>query len=286
MQILPKINLSEFQSLDVFPQKTRPPDTYILPLQVEGNAVLSTLRVVAMDPGSQIAVRYFELTTGELGLERSNKASHRVVTPGLLLPVIGLDDQITVTPIHNKPVCEIVITGGNVEFSLYATVVNSFATDLDAALKREGDPVLSTSKGIPIMVQTASGFAFLEADPSGNLVLTLSQGTQAPTHGFGTVQDDGDTLEVTTYEVPVSSVFLLSAALVSSFACGVAYLYVNGVIKGTSRTMSGSPNGQIQFSPPLEVSATQEIKIVFECLEDLGIPILVDGTITGGLKGV
>jgi hypothetical protein len=137
--------LKEFQTLDLFPLQEMGPGTYLLPLHIEGNSILSSVYVNALDAGASIKVNYFDTSTGSETGERYDLTSHPLITTAATSP-----DRKTIARIHNKPVCEVIIAGGNVTFGVMATVVSSFATDLDTALVANlQDYISSINKGIP-----------------------------------------------------------------------------------------------------------------------------------------
>lgn len=122
-------NLEEYQTIDLIPLGTRSPDTYVRYMLSEGNSILSSLYIESMDAGATIEVNYWDTTTGDKTNERYELNGHSPISG-----VSNYTDRILVTKIHNKPNIEVIVSGGNVRFGIYATIVSSFASDLDSAL--------------------------------------------------------------------------------------------------------------------------------------------------------
>jgi hypothetical protein len=138
--------LATFDSATPLELIERPIGTYEQEFLIEGNSILSTIFVESLDPGASLEVTYHDHTTGELVGEQYDLADHRIITS----PIDS--DRLTVTRIHNHPVVRCNVIGGNVKFSVYITVIASFASDLDAALKFNDQIVaLLKDKGMPIM---------------------------------------------------------------------------------------------------------------------------------------
>lgn len=135
--------LGPFDSVDALRLESRAPGTYDVPFQIQGNSILSTLYIESADPGATVQVYYWDRTLGKEGIEEYQLAQHKPITLG--------HDRLTVTRIHDKPNLRAIVSGGNVVFSVYATVVDSFASDMDSSLQSENEAVvLERDKGIPI----------------------------------------------------------------------------------------------------------------------------------------
>lgn len=141
------IALDEFQSSPYFERETLGPGTYEQLSEIRGNSILSSIYVQAIDPGATLQVNYYDTTTGAGLGERYDLAAHDLVTD----VDVGGTFRILVGRIHRRVVCEVIITGGNVTFSVYATAVTSTASDIDSALIREGEDYTDPEdKAIPI----------------------------------------------------------------------------------------------------------------------------------------
>lgn len=132
----------------VLPLSTLSPGTYTIPVQPNGNSLLASLLVLALDPGASITVRFYQTTSADESQERSELVAYEPVTTAS-----PQASRILVTGIHSKVFVEIEIAGGDVNCGILGTVVSSFASDLEAALKRDGQLAnLALDKGLPIVV--------------------------------------------------------------------------------------------------------------------------------------
>lgn len=164
---LPLVQIREFQTQELFPLRTVSPGTYRVPLQIQGNSLLSSLLVTAVDRDATIKVNYFQTTTGDETDERSELVGHLVRTSAS-----SSADTIIVARVHLKPFCEVVISGGNVTFGLMVTMVSAFASDIESSLFKDTYPVTGSERGIPLMTiddQTGQ-FRFMRSK-GGNLIM-------------------------------------------------------------------------------------------------------------------
>lgn len=146
--ILPAIILRNAESNTIFPLQVYAPETYELFIQPNGNSLLSSLLVLELDLGATVTVNYWQTTSGNETQERTNLAGHDPISV-----TSTSADQVLVTRIHNKVYIEVIVTGGNARFGIYASVVSSFATDLEAALKKDEQPAeLATDRGLPLAI--------------------------------------------------------------------------------------------------------------------------------------
>lgn len=165
--------LTLFESRALIPIQTFTPNVYTKRMLSEGNSLLSSLFVISMDPGASIKASYWDYTVGsELG-ERYELGGHPLVTS----PTAPSNDRRLITQLHNKPNLELIVTGGSVTLGVYITVVQSFASDLDSALKQDEQVVdLNRDKGIPVVTfdEAANKFFFLKSI-NGNLPIALAE---------------------------------------------------------------------------------------------------------------
>jgi hypothetical protein len=146
--ILSPVILRERESNTLFPLRVYTPETYELLIQPNGNSLLSSLLVLELDPGASVTVNYWQTTSGNEIEERTDLTGH-----GTISVTDTAANQTLVTRIHNKVYAEVIVTGGNARFGIYGSVVSSFATDLEAALKKDGQPSdLPNDRGLPIVV--------------------------------------------------------------------------------------------------------------------------------------
>ncbi len=145
---LSPIILREKESNTLFELRTYTPNTYELLIQPNDNSLLSSLLVLELDPGASVTVNYWQTTSGREGEERTDLVGHETVTT-----TSTQASQVLVTRIHNKVFAEVIVAGGNARFGIFGTAVSSFATDLEAALKKdEQDSDLAIDRGIPLVV--------------------------------------------------------------------------------------------------------------------------------------
>jgi hypothetical protein len=124
--VLPSSNfliLGEFNSGAFLDLKARPIGTYEKVSEIKGNAILSSVYVRAIDPGATLKVNYYDTTTGATFGERFELTGHDLIDD----TAAGETFRRFVTQIHRRVVCEAIVTGGNVDFSVYATVVTAFS---------------------------------------------------------------------------------------------------------------------------------------------------------------
>lgn len=139
---LPMVQVQRFDSAAIVPRGTYVVGQYIVPIQPVGNSLLSSL--IYKSGSGTLSVSYYQLTVFNEGEEKTELSRHTVLSSPNLQA-----DQILSSRIHNRLFAEILITGGSVEFGVVATVVDQFASDLDASLRKEGQPFnLNADKGL------------------------------------------------------------------------------------------------------------------------------------------
>lgn len=255
------IRLSLNESKAIVPIQTLSPGTYTQRMTTQGNSLLSTVFVDSLDVGASVVVRYYDYGVGAPTQfdERVDIAEHD--------PVVAAGDssRILVTKIHDKPVAEIEVIGGSVTFGVYVTVVSSTASDLDSALKRDGQDVnLVTDKGIPTMCydEATGKFYFLRCE-GGVLPVSFSEAgdnvhlKQAVTSTPGIVQ------ELIVDTVPVGKTRKLTNAKVIFRSHGYFEITAGGVIIGSGITSPMTPTDIFEWSPRFEAAAGTEIKLRF-----------------------
>ncbi len=167
--------LDSFQSTEILALRepgtsnliSRPQGVYRQDTRIQGNSILSTVYVHSIDANTTISVNYLEATVGTDQGELLTLGSHPLITSSGNPP-----SKILVTRIHNKPICEVIISGGSATLGVYITVVGTSSSDIDNALQLENELVnLNTDKGMPIagVVESTGTFKFLRFDDSGAL---------------------------------------------------------------------------------------------------------------------
>jgi len=169
------VNLKEYNSGDFFELLSRVPGTYVQVGDIRGNSILSSVFVKSIDVGATLKVNYYDTTTGASDGERFDLISHDIIS-GVTTPTTF---RILVPRIHHRVVCEVIVTGGNAEFSVYVTVVPSSTSDLDQALIRDGQthyPLIDKAMIAGILDDTDGKLYFLRGD-KGSISFSESFGT-------------------------------------------------------------------------------------------------------------
>lgn len=164
-----KVFLGEFETKALLDLETRTAGTYLVKMMTRGNSLLSSVFVKSIDPGASVTVNYFQTTSGtEFDSERFDLNSHGTLSGA----IAGKTFQIVVPDIHNKPQCEVIVAGGNVEFGVYATLVG-YTVQPGVYLDGQDADVLADG-GIPIVVyDDASGKFFLLRSVAGHLSVDI-----------------------------------------------------------------------------------------------------------------
>jgi len=268
------LQLKEFQSLEIVPfTMLDDSEIYQRKMDIFGNSILSSVFVKTMDPGSTILVRYWDTSSGEGQEERYNLDSHIVITPDMLDPTYGFTHRITVTRIHNKPVCEIIITGGNVEFGVYATVVSTSASDMDQALRSEGQVAdFTRDKGLaPVHYDPIENKWYFPRSDHGYQLIKFADdgvvGERVPLRSVDGLMTDADVwVPCITTVVPVGKLrHLHSARVTTTMDCEVQVIVKDELDVetriGSGRVGVSSPNCFITWKPTELVEAGKEIRV-------------------------
>jgi hypothetical protein len=242
------LRLKTFQTQTIFKLESRPAATYEQELLIEGNSLLSTVFVEQIDPGATVKVNYYEDTTGRLAGERKELPGHPIQSAASLDP-----SKITVTPFHNTPVIEVIVAGGSAKFSVHITVVNSFATDLDAALQFDGETFVPTSdKGLPGMYldEDTGEMRFYRGDADGIKVSLPDEGEPYFLDGVtSAITPLGTVVTLDSFTVPVGATRKLETIFFSSNHPGTWTLSAGGSIIASGRVQAGHPDSLFSFSP-------------------------------------
>jgi hypothetical protein len=271
--------LQEFETSAILERIVRAPETYRRLIAVSGNSVLSSVFVQAMDPGATLDIRYWDTTTGSEITEEYNLGNHLQITPAHL-GVKGFTNRIIITKVHNKAFVDAVVAGGNVTFGLYATIVSSFASDLDAALKLEGEAIdLIEDHGLPITVfeTSTNTWKFLRAI-NGRLQVDVPSGIQV-TQVIPNLRRYGQSVAlnpsvITThvdYTVPVGKQFTWISGRGSASTWCRWIVTVDGSRYSVQRNAFDLPNVDLGIGGPLLLTAGQRILCTVENLNPYSI---------------
>jgi hypothetical protein len=227
--------LKAFDSEIPLPLEEREVGSYTIPFEIDGNSILSTVFVESLDPGASVKVWYTDSTTGiDVGEEYFLAAHPEMFAFG--------NTRLTVTRIHNKPRLNVEVIGGKVKFSVYITVVDSFASDLDQALQVDQETVVfDRDKGMPIMAVTLDGkFVFLRTEGDGTLSIN-SPGSKGDLQSIlGSANNVAANIETSIISL-VSTGSELFKIEVDSENVSTFRVYINGVLNAEKGTYYASP---------------------------------------------
>jgi hypothetical protein len=121
------LNLDQFETRQLLELESRGPGTYEVQMMIRGNSLLSSVFVKSISAGATLKVNYFDTSSGTVqDSERYDLQSHILLTDA----DAGTTNRIIVPRIHNKPIAEVIVTGGTVEFGVYITVVADFPSEV------------------------------------------------------------------------------------------------------------------------------------------------------------
>lgn len=281
--------LNEFDSDPILPLISRPPGVYEQPVMIKGNSLLSTVFVESADVGASVKVDWWDATTGkEVGEEYLLGGHDSISTSGII-------SRETVTRIHNMPIVRATVSGGNAKFSVYITVVSSFASDLDAALQKHLEIIdFARDKALPIVTwdTTTDKWVFLQST-AGKLqvdvpgvIQTNQQAinfrrynqTPAMAKGAPTVHVD--------YTVPAGYRLFWLAGSGSADSWVKWTVDIAGVRWLTKRSAFDKPDVKLHLDSPLILTAGQRIIITAENIGDFGTAADVETFFFGSLEAV
>lgn len=256
------IQLGLYQSKAIVPLRTFSPGVYTQRMTSQGNSLLSTLFVESADFGATIDIEYFDSGVGGDVGEHVTLGSH-------IQPAAPGSDRILVTRLHDKPTVKITVAGGNIRAGIYLSVVSSFASDLDSALKTDATTaMLEDDKGMPIMLldPVANKFFFVRGE-GGSLPVFVFEGEPHQESGSD-LTTPGIEQTIISVTVPASKLWKMRDARVVCRAHGTFVILIDGVLAGSGRTGPGQPNGKFPWSPFIRAEAGQLVEIKF--LETVG----------------
>jgi hypothetical protein len=262
-RLSPPIRLNQFQTSIAIPLESYVSDTYERRLTLSGNSLLSTVYVTAMDPGATLQVNYWEYTTGELTGERRDIAEHPLISAGdfsTITPHIKI-----VAPFHREPQLEAIVTGGNVEFSVYLTCLTSFASAQDNSLILDGDtfdPLNDLAQPIACLDEDTNTLNFLRCKngviPSDPIYLGTAfreSGTVTPTPG---------TDETLTSFTVTSTSRLISTVRVTGRQPGRWRLLSDSSLVCSGRIGAGNHNDTFDIVPRETIANGSLVELKFE----------------------
>jgi hypothetical protein len=117
------------ETVAIYDLAPRGPGTYVLPLWAEGNALVSTLFVEALDPGASISVTFDDQGMSDNPADSVALGGHETITTPLKA------SKTAITRFHSRPTIKTIVTGGRVTWGQWLT------------LKTEYVPITATNSG-------------------------------------------------------------------------------------------------------------------------------------------
>jgi hypothetical protein len=200
-----------------------------------------------------------------------------------------------VTRIHNKPNLRVTVTGGNARFSVYVTVVESFASDLDSALQYEGETVnIDNDKGMPIAAfeQTTSAWSFLRTN-NGRLQIdvpgvlqTTQQLINFRRYNATLAAVPGTEYEHVNFVVPPGKRLFFLAGHGSADGTVQWIVEIDGFRWAGRRSTYDSRDVNLSIGSPVTLEEGQRIVAVAKNLSPYGRPCEIETWIYGALEDV
>lgn len=287
---LPRVvQLVEFQSGELFELDPttlgtpRAPGTYTQVGETVGNSILSSVFIESIDPGATLKINYYDTTTGAQVGERFDLNGHDLITDAVA-PLTTL--RILVTRIHHRVVAEAIVTGGNIKFSLYATVVSSTASDLDQALIRDGDTWLPTiTKALPIacLNEMTGEMEFIRCPLKVEIVGDVTPGNGGTLYyKRGNIAcAPGTTQTVFTDPVPAMTTRYLKKLFVTAFNDGTFSLEAGGVEIAAGLISNVCHNVTFNFDPPRPIGAGVSLELKYLSDSEPNYPCPITAFLSG-----
>lgn len=257
------LRLATYDSRSLVPLATRAAGVYIQKLAVAGNSILSSVFVESLDVGASVLVEYFDFGVGGDVGEAYQLNSHDPVNSA------GTTDRKLVSGIHDKPYLKCTVSGGNVRFGVYGTVVLTTASDIDNALQREADIVsLTVDKGMPVMVyDEANGeWKFARGEDGiqdvrvvGNV--SIGEPGDPLFQDFSGLSTPGIEQTLISYTVPAGKTLNLLAVYVISRQESTFKIEGDSALIGSGRTGPANPMGLFEYRIARSFSSGKLINI-------------------------
>jgi hypothetical protein len=249
-------------SNELIPLGTMGPGTYLYRLDIKGNSLLSTLYVKSKDAGATISAEYYDVTTGENFGEETFLKTHLDIDA-------GETHRILISGLHNKPVLRLVIAGGDVEFSIFNTVLPSQFSAVDAALVFDAElfDVLS-NKALPGagLDDVNDVLRFFRVKPDGSLIVSSSPATPQNPYfrDYIGLTSPGTVQTLLNEVVPANTKRILTKVRVTTRQSGFYKILENSSIIGSGRLDPSKTSDTFTWEPNRSVSAGNSIKLLFE----------------------
>jgi hypothetical protein len=256
--------LELYNSIHVFSMQTLGTGTHIQQVAPYGNAILSTVWAKALDVGASLEVKWFDLGPGDGSFpgERIYLGSHTTITTN------DTSDRRIVPRLHNKAFCEVIITGGDVTFGIYASAVADFpqtAPYLDGQVA-----VLASDGGNAFAIYNpVDGKFYLARGPDGSLNVNLTGGTLQETDvnpvcfRFRGVTTPNISQVLISETVPVDTLWKLRSCKIISRCYGEFIFKLNSDIIGEGKCSQAESNPTHVLTPYFKANAADIVKVEF-----------------------
>jgi len=266
--VQPKIpQLRLYDSKAIFPLESRTPDTYLENFDVKGNSILSSVFVKDMDAGATLEVKYYDKTTGDQ-VERYDLNNHGTINTAE--GPFPKTFRIIVTRIHHNLFCEVTLSGGNANFSVYTSAIADFPQQPSL---NEGETVdLVGHAGNPFVLydETEGKWYFARGD-NGILLVDFAEGGLNIFNGTPKQSSSADGLQSTpgseqtliTATVPTGKIWNLYRVVVSCRGVGTFKIFNGASRIGSARTGPSSVNTAFDWKPqsdPIVASSLITVK--------------------------
>lgn len=257
------LRFSQYESKAIVPLGTRSAGVYEQKMAVAGNSLLSSVFVEYADVGASVLVEYYDSSTGSDAGEEYFLAAHDPMSSAVSTT------RILVSNLHDKPIVRCTVTGGNVRFGVYASVVLTSASDIDNALQRENEQTnLVLDKGMPVMVYDEINGVWRFARGEGGIQDVRVVGNiQIGEPGEALFVDSSDTTtpgseqSLMTYTVPaLKTMNLLSVQIVCRQETSFQ-IYGDSTLIGSGRTGASSPNVNFVYRVARSFAAGKLIEV-------------------------
>lgn len=257
------LRLGLYDSRAIIRLDTWAPGVYTQKMFCEGNSLLSTVFVLSVSAGASVYVEYFDFGVGGDVGEEVFCGDHNIISTA------STSDRQLITKMHNKPVIRWTVTGGSVIFGVYVTVVVTQASDIDSALKLDGQTVnLVLDKGMPqVIYDTATGkweFASGSAGVQNVAIVGNISVSENGTPVFAesdTVTTPGTEQSILSYTVPaLMSLNLYAIKFICRQSC-TFQVYGDSSLIGSGRTGPSENNIYFDYRIPRVFGAGKIIEV-------------------------
>jgi hypothetical protein len=160
--VLPVVIIKNKETSRILSETVLGPGLYQIPINPNGNALLSSLLVRVLSGGASVQVTYWQTTTQDETLERTPVGAHALVLASNMAA-----QQIVVSKIHSKLWAEVLVTGGSATVGIFGTIVDYTSSEITSTLQHSGSPVVNGGLGLPVLAQENGVMSFLRQPDRG-----------------------------------------------------------------------------------------------------------------------